>query len=65
MKKPEPKTANPPPTSPHEFHQVAIPDIVAQVTDVDSIFAFANLGELQRLFWVCIDRTTEGARELA
>lgn len=33
------------PTSPHEVHQIAIPDVVAKIANIDSVLSFADLRE--------------------
>lgn len=57
------KTNDPPPTSPHEFHQVAVADLVAEIANVDPVFSLADLGELDGLFMVGIHRAAQRARE--
>lgn len=59
------KTQSKAPTSPHEFHQVTIFDIVAQVSDVDAILAFADFGEFDSLLVVGVDRTSERTTEVS
>jgi hypothetical protein len=49
----------PQPTSPHEFNQVTILDVVTQVADIDPVFSLADLGEFDSLFMVGVHGTTE------
>lgn len=57
------KTNNPPPTSPHEFHQVAVADLVAEVADIDAVLPLADLCKLHGLLVVGVHRAAKGAGE--
>ena len=51
------------PTSPHEFHQVPVLDVVGKVADIDAVLALRHLGELDGLLVGRVHRATQRARE--
>lgn len=48
----------PQPTSPHEFDQVPVLDVVAEIADVDPVFSLALLCELDGLLVWRVHRAT-------
>lgn len=49
------------PTSPHEVDQIAKPDVVTEIADIDPILSFADFREFDGLFVRRVDWATTGS----